>query len=919
METPKSKRILWLLNHTTLRDSEIPMLIRLGFEVYIPKIVPSDEANRSASVSHEYDNSLSIPPGLLKLLNQFDFYTRPWPRSLATKINKYFGITIAAIFPKMVNAVCGAFEGDIFLRAFGLAQTETYANVFRKNYSKKTCERIKNGDRIWLATNIATVIDNEPSWLQHKSIYLPVGLPANIYQHGDKWRGEQAKILFVCPRINSSSYYNQIYRNFKRLFGDIPHVIAGAQSEEVWDDPNVTGYVKQEEFVEIFKSCKVMYYHSQEERHLHYHPIEAMIYGMPVIFMSGGVLEFLAKKQLPGCCDTLEKARIKVQRILSGDKDFINEVTMSQKIILKEFETQHVEDRWHENFIPLIRIYDEEKKTVSTEQSSRDLKHIGIWMHETNPNGFTGEGISRLLAMVVRGAQEHSDLQIHIAAVSWVKQAIIDYMEDLGVDTQHLAFVFVDEKPPLIFQLYNWWSTRNPRPRRQWIIFNKLRGFLREFRAELGTRFITLRTGGWLFAIIILAFITLPLIVILGIILLVLRAIKELLDRLIFLLRINRLTSSIMGGLNWVKETLFSLASRAYGRLVHAELMLLAKKVGGDKKFAAWFFAYPNNKFLSYFSSPKIIAVPDIVYMDFPSKYSREAKDLIEVQSFFIKQTVNNADAVITFSEYVRQNHVIKPGYQREENVTVVRHAPIETRSLISPRLGVDDDELRLLARRVIKNYLRKQTQNRSDKDAIYLRSLNLGEIDYLFVSSQSRLHKNHLNLLKAYRFLLRERYINLKLVFTGEFSDEMDEYITEERLHLDVLSMHYMPPVVHASFYTCAKLTVVPTLFEGGFPFVFSESLSVNTPVVLSDIPAVREVFSEEERKLFCFDPYNIQEMAHKIKWALENRSSLLDAQAKTFEQMKMRTWKDVAEEYIRIFIETKKRKDKNESPHPL
>jgi len=234
---------------------------------------------------------------------------------------------------------------------------------------------------------------------------------------------------------------------------------------------------------------------------------------------------------------------------------------------------------------------------------------------------------------------------------------------------------------------------------------------------------------------------------------------------------------------------------------------------------------------------------------------------------------------VITFSEYVRQNHVIKPGYQREENVTVVRHAPIETRSLISPRLGVDDDELRLLARRVIKNYLRKQTQNRSDKDAIYLRSLNLGEIDYLFVSSQSRLHKNHLNLLKAYRFLLRERYINLKLVFTGEFSDEMDEYITEERLHLDVLSMHYMPPVVHASFYTCAKLTVVPTLFEGGFPFVFSESLSVNTPVVLSDIPAVREVFSEEERKLFCFDPYNIQEMAHKIKWALENRSSLLDA----------------------------------------
>lgn len=919
METPKNKRILWLLNHTTLRDSEIPMLIRLGFEVYIPKIVPFDEANRSASVSYEYDNSISIPSRLLKLLNQFDFYTRPWPRPLAVKINEYFGITIAAIFPKMVNAVCDAFEGDIFLRAFGLAQTETYADVFRKNCSKKTFERIKSGDRIWLATNIATVIDNESSWLQRKSIYLPVGLPANIYQHEDKWRGEQSKILFVCPRINSSSYYNQVYRNFKRLFGDTPHVIAGAQPEEVWDDANVTGFVKQEEFVEIFKSCKVMYYHSQEERHLHYHPIEAMIYGMPVIFMSGGVLEFLAKKKLPGCCDSFEKARIKVQRILAGDKDFISEVTTSQKTILREFDTQYVEDRWHENFIPLTRIYDEEKKSASTEQSLSDLKHIGIWMHETSPNGFTGEGISRLLAMIVRGAHEHPNLQIHIATVSWVKQAIIDYMEDLGVDTQRLAFVFVDEKPPLIFQLYNWWSTRMPRPRRQWIIFRKLREFLRELRAELGTRLITLRMGGWLFAIIILAIITLPLIAILGIILLVLRAIKELLDRLIFLLRINRLTSSIIGRLNWVKTTLFSLTSRAYGRLVNAELMLLAKKVGGDKKFAAWFFAYPNNKFLSYFTSPKVVAVPDIVYLDFPSKYSREAKDLIEIQSVFIKQTVNNADAVITFSEYVRQNHVIKPGYQREENVIVVRHAPIETRSLISPRLGVDDDELLLLARRVIKNYLRKQTQDRNDQYANYLRSLNIGEIDYLFVSSQSRLHKNHLNLLKAYRFLLREKYINLKLIFTGGFSDEMQEYIMQERLHLDVLSMHYIPPITHASFYACAKLTVVPTLFEGGFPFVFSESLSVNIPVVMSDIPVVHEVFSEDERKLLCFDPYNTQEMANKIKWALENRSSLLEAETRILERMKTRTWKDVAEEYIRIFIETKKRKDKNESSYPL
>ena len=35
-----------------------------------------------------------------------------------------------------------------------------------------------------------------------------------------------------------------------------------------------------------------------------------------------------------------------------------------------------------------------------------------------------------------------------------------------------------------------------------------------------------------------------------------------------------------------------------------------------------------------------------------------------------------------------------------------------------------------------------------------------------------------------------------------------------------------------------------------------------------------VVQVLSEDEQKLFCFDPYNTQDMANKIKWALENRA---------------------------------------------
>lgn len=157
--------------------------------------------------------------------------------------------------------------------------------------------------------------------------------------------------------------------------------------------------------------------------------------------------------------------------------------------------------------------------------------------------------------------------------------------------------------------------------------------------------------------------------------------------------------------------------------------------------------------------------------------------------------------------------------------------------------------------------------------------------------------------MLKAYRILLREKYLNLKLVFTGEFSKEMQEYVNAEKLHLDVISMHYMPARVHAAFYACARLSVVPTLFEGGFPFVFTESLSVGTPVVISDIPVVREVFSEDERSLICFDPYNIEKMVERISWAIDNEMYLLDFEKNIFGKMKERTWKIVAEEYLNVF----------------
>lgn len=57
----KNKRILWLLNHRTLMPYEAPLIRRLGFEIFTPKVIP--KANfRSAAADFSHDESLTIPP-----------------------------------------------------------------------------------------------------------------------------------------------------------------------------------------------------------------------------------------------------------------------------------------------------------------------------------------------------------------------------------------------------------------------------------------------------------------------------------------------------------------------------------------------------------------------------------------------------------------------------------------------------------------------------------------------------------------------------------------------------------------------------------------------------------------------------------------------------------------------------------------
>lgn len=342
------KRVLWLLNHKTLMPYEVPLLQRLGFEVFTPKVIDTPNF-RSASVDFSYDESLTLPQWVLEKLNAFNFYEGVWNAEITTLVNRYFGTAVIIPHAKQVPQALEKFEGQILFRAFGLDNSVTYAKVLRLLYGEDILAKIfRLGDRFWFAQGYEQLVECEPALISRHAIFLPLGVPDVFWETENSYTGVDKRILFVCPNIVTNPYYAAIYKQFKREFGDLPHVIIGAQDKPV-DDPHMLGFVTHDELTRLYRDCAVLYYHSTELRHVHYSPVEAAINGMPVVYYADCLLGRMTPEVTHGRCATHAQARATVERILAGDAEFRDDCRADQRTISYKFSDSYCSAEWLAN------------------------------------------------------------------------------------------------------------------------------------------------------------------------------------------------------------------------------------------------------------------------------------------------------------------------------------------------------------------------------------------------------------------------------------------------------------------------------------------------------------------------------------------------------------------------------------------
>lgn len=332
-----------------------------------------------------------------------------------------------------------------------------------------------------------------------------------------------------------------------------------------------------------------------------------------------------------------------------------------------------------------------------------------------------------------------------------------------------------------------------------------------------------------------------------------------------------------------IAKRIFSARWRLVNELYTREQYRLAAAINRKKYipfvFIPWAF---DGALVSKLKARKIIVFPDAVTTLFPLRFPGEG---LALTLNGIKQSLRYADGVICYSNFVRDiqlkrfSRLMRP----ETLVRVIPQGYFPLPAAPTPR--------EVAIERLNKEKWRARNLFPGLTAAPIVPDFS--QFQYIVYPTIDRPHKNTLVLVKALRLLIREKYKNVKLVLTTPaLTSDVWSYISEKRLHRDVIVMPSVPVDVLDALCAGASVMVHPSLAEGGDIFNFSRAVSQGCPALLSDIPVVREMFDRADVVSRIYEPWlfeatNDVQLADKLSELLQDSSRTLAAQADILAQL--------------------------------
>lgn len=275
-----------------------------------------------------------------------------------------------------------------------------------------------------------------------------------------------------------------------------------------------------------------------------------------------------------------------------------------------------------------------------------------------------------------------------------------------------------------------------------------------------------------------------------------------------------------------------------------------------------------------FFHAPKMkraklaVTVHDLRLYRYPQTYN-------PLRYMFLKRAVKDAirraDHIITISHFTKQEIIQLCGVKAEK-ITVVHEAV--NREAFSAEM--------------IKDYVLPQEY------------AELASSCFLFSLGHIEPRKNYPRLIEAFRKLKQKKeHADLKLIIAGK--KYVDYKATVELMDAtsDVLYLDFIPRKLLLWLYKNAQLFVFPSTYEGfGFPPL--EAASLGTLSAVSNVSSIPEVCGD---CVFYYSPYDVDEMAHVIDRALNDRELRSQKQRLLEPQLNSFSWEKNATETLNVY----------------
>jgi glycosyltransferase involved in cell wall biosynthesis len=251
-----------------------------------------------------------------------------------------------------------------------------------------------------------------------------------------------------------------------------------------------------------------------------------------------------------------------------------------------------------------------------------------------------------------------------------------------------------------------------------------------------------------------------------------------------------------------------------------------------------------------------IVAVHDLAFIQHPQWFSKTYYLIYKILTPIV---VKNAKKIMTVSNSSKQE--------------IIKY------------LKTDPDKIEVVYNALSNTFLKPSSQNQDQSS---------GEKYILAVSSLNP-RKNFLRIIHAFRELnIPEIKLYIVGNTSGVFSSEnVDKHITE-----DIRILGYVSDEELSNYYRHAQLFIYPSLHEGfGIPPL--EAQSNGCPVVVSNIPALKEVYGDSVA--YC-DPYNISSIVSQMRNVLEDETLRNSLIRKGYEKILQYSWKQSAQKVIRL-----------------